>query len=153
MIGKTGVDVTRLAAATGGDVRGRVESGAGWFGALALVEEVRARFRAPRSGGRATDPRWTERRLVPFAPETLAQLAGQAAELSRRSGTETSPLQLAALLVEHGLATPDVAWSALWRQMSPEQRDLATRVVGELLRPSKVGLLLASEPTPDEYEP
>src|SRR5205809_6221170 len=42
-----------------------------------LLADVEARFRTPEDGGRATDPRWTERRLVPLAPDPLKRLASR----------------------------------------------------------------------------
>jgi hypothetical protein len=57
------------------------------------------RFEVPDTGGRATDPRWTERRLVPLAPHTLEQLERLAAKI-RRGGGKLEPMRLAALLLE-----------------------------------------------------
>jgi hypothetical protein len=55
---------------------------------------VAERFRVPSGGGRATDPKWTERRLIPLSPETLRRLE----ELADR--LHVAPLQVAALLLE-----------------------------------------------------
>lgn len=50
---KTQLDMDKIAAALGAERRGKV---------------------VPAGGGRATDPRWTERRLVPLGPRTLERL-------------------------------------------------------------------------------
>ena len=65
-----------------------------------MLAEVEARFRAPAGGGRATDPRWTERRLVPLAPRTLERLQALSARVRERDGVNVEPMQLAALLLE-----------------------------------------------------
>ena len=58
MKGKAGVDVGRLVGATGGELLGRVETvRGGWFGALALAEEVRACFREPTGRPPGSAPR------------------------------------------------------------------------------------------------
>jgi hypothetical protein len=67
------------------------------------------RIRAPEGGGRSTDPAWTERRLVPFAPETLTRLEALARAVSAAASTTVGPLQIAALLVERGASTADGA--------------------------------------------
>jgi hypothetical protein len=56
----------------------------------------------PRAGrvGRPTDPHWTERRLVPLAPRTLARLEAITTKLRERSSVNVEPMQLAALLLE-----------------------------------------------------
>jgi hypothetical protein len=56
-------------------------------------------LKVPETGGRATDPRWTERRLVPLAPRTHERLERLAASV-RRSGGKLEPMQVAALLLE-----------------------------------------------------
>jgi hypothetical protein len=62
--------------------------------------ELQARFRVPAGGGRSTDPRWTERRLVPLAPRTLERLEAITEKVRERSGVNVEPMQLAALLLE-----------------------------------------------------
>ena len=65
---------------------------------MQLLGDIEKRFRVPSHGGRATDPRWTERRLVPLAPKTLERIA---AEARRTGGGNIEPMQLAgALLLE-----------------------------------------------------
>jgi hypothetical protein len=48
----------------------------------------------PKGGGRATDPSWSEQRLVRLSPKTLDQLE----KLAEQS--HASPMQVAALLLE-----------------------------------------------------
>ena len=98
------LDERKIAALLGAELRGTVVAGAGYFGALQLVADVQSRFRSPRGGGRATDPAWTERRLIPLAPKTLARLNRLAKRLLEREGVAISPLQLAGLLLERAAA-------------------------------------------------
>jgi hypothetical protein len=65
-----------------------------------LLADIEARFRVLVGGGRATDPRWTERRLVPLAPRTLERLEAITESVRERSGVSVEPMQLAALLLE-----------------------------------------------------
>jgi hypothetical protein len=67
---------------------------------MQLVADVEAKFRVPAGGGRPTDPRWTERRLVPFAPETLERLDQIAARVREHAAVSVEPMQLAGLLLE-----------------------------------------------------
>src|SRR5208282_4986302 len=80
--------------------RGRATATGGYFGAMQLLADVEARFRVPPGGGRATDPSWTERRLVPLAPQTLKRLEEITAKVRQRGGASLEPMQLAALLLE-----------------------------------------------------
>ncbi len=61
----------------------------------------------PQGGGRATDPHWTERRLVPLAPETLTRLGQIAKKLHEERGIVIGPLQLAGLLLEQATGQVD----------------------------------------------
>ena len=88
------LDMDRIAKAMGAERRGKVTARGGYFGALELAAEVAARFRVPESGGRATEPSWSEQRLVRLSPKTLAQLE----KLAEQS--HASPMQVAALLLE-----------------------------------------------------
>jgi hypothetical protein len=72
----------------------------GPLGLLALGEEIRSRLRS--SGGRPSDPRWTERRGIPFRREVWKQLTELAKQMSTEDRTVTAA-QLAALLIERGL--------------------------------------------------
>lgn len=98
---KKSLDMDKIAEAIGGKRKGKAKAGAGFFGALQLAAEVEARFKVPQGGGRATDPRWTERRLVSFMPETLEGLDRIAAVLG------ISRLQVAALILEQALKKLD----------------------------------------------
>lgn len=97
---KTRLDMDRIAAALGAERRGTVPATGGYFGALQLLADIEARFRVPAGGGRPTDPQWTERRLVPLAPRTLARLEAITAEVRQREGVNVGPMQVAALLLE-----------------------------------------------------
>lgn len=73
----------------------------GPLGLVQLRAEVAERLRS--SGGRPTDPAWTVRRVVPFRPSGWAELEVLAARLTS-AGRTVSPAQLAAVLIERGLA-------------------------------------------------
>jgi hypothetical protein len=88
------LDMEKIAKGIGAQRVGKVSSSGGYFGAMDLAAEVAARFRVPRGGGRATDHKWTERRLIPLSLETLRRLE----ELADR--LHVAPLQVAALLLE-----------------------------------------------------
>ena len=62
------LDMEKIAKGLGAERRGKVAAGGGFFGALQVAEEVRARFRVPAKGGRATDLTWTERPCGLFIP-------------------------------------------------------------------------------------
>ena len=97
---KPRLDMDRLAKALGAERRGRLPAKSGYFGAVELAEQAR-RLRAPATGGRSTDPAWTERRLIPLAPGTLATLEQLSEALQEKSGVTLEPMQIAALLLEH----------------------------------------------------
>lgn len=97
---KTKLDMEKIAKGLGAVRRGKVAATPGYFGALQLLAEVEARFRTPAGGGRPTDPRWTERRLVPLAPRTLRRLEEITAKVREHGVTNLEPMQLAALLLE-----------------------------------------------------
>ncbi|MDP9362145.1 MAG: hypothetical protein M3P29_11915 [Acidobacteriota bacterium] len=67
---------------------------------MQLLADIEARFRVPARGGRPTDPRWTERRLVPLASQTLERLEELTARVREHGGVNVEPMQLAALLLE-----------------------------------------------------
>ncbi len=98
------LDHKALARRLGSTVRGKVAAEAGYFGAVQVAEEVRRRFSTPAGGGRARDPRWTTKRLLPVRPETLARLEVLARRVSRLVHHRVEPLQIAAVLVERDLA-------------------------------------------------
>lgn len=93
------LDMERIARELGAERRGKVAPRAGYFGALQLAAEVAARFRSPEGGGRATDPSWSEQRLVRLSPNTLEQLEKLAEQ------AHASPMQVAALLLERAVET------------------------------------------------
>jgi hypothetical protein len=97
---KTQLDMNKIAKGLGAERRGKVSATAGYFGAVQLLADIEARFRIPTGGGRPTDPRWTERRLVPLAPRTLERLEEITAKVRDRGGLNVEPMQLAALLLE-----------------------------------------------------
>jgi len=99
------IDHDRLAKSLG--FRGRVQATSGYFGALQVAEEVRRRFKPSVGGGRARDPRWTAKRLMPVRPETLSRLQALANEVSDIVEYRVEPLQVAAVLVERDLETLD----------------------------------------------
>jgi hypothetical protein len=91
------LDMDSIARALGAERRGKVSAKAGYFGALQLAAEVATRFRVPDGGGRATDPSWSEQRLIRLSPQTLEQLAKIAEQ------AHASPMQVAALLLERAV--------------------------------------------------
>ena len=97
---KTQLDMDKIAKGLGAERLGKVDSTAGYLGAVQLLAEVETRFRVPSGGGRPTDPRWTERRLVPLAPRTLDRLEEISARVREDRGLSVEPMQLAALLIE-----------------------------------------------------
>jgi len=97
---KRQLDMEKIARGLGAERRGKVSAKGGYFGAMQLMADVEAKFRVPAGGGRATDPRWTERRLVPLAPKTLARLEEITSKVRERAGVNVEPMQLAALLLE-----------------------------------------------------
>ena len=97
---KKSLDIDRIAKRLGGERRGKVGAGHGFFGALQLASEVHARFQAPSNGGRPTDPSWGERRLVPLTSPTLARLERLAKAVTKAAGQEVSAMLVAALLLE-----------------------------------------------------
>lgn len=97
---KTQLDMDKIARGLGAERKGKVDASGGHFGAMQLLADIEARFRAPASGGRPTDPHWTQRRLVPLAPGTLERLEKLTAKVRKHGGVNIEPMQLAALLLE-----------------------------------------------------
>jgi hypothetical protein len=97
---KTQLDMDKIARGLGAVRRGKVVASGGYFGALQLLADIEARFRVPPGGGRPTDPGWTERRLLPLAPQTLKRLEQIATRVRERRGVSIEPMQVAALLLE-----------------------------------------------------
>lgn len=103
---KPNINLDKVASGLGAERRGAIHARGGHFGALALAAEVGDRFRTPARGGRATDPAWTERRLLPLRQDTLSRLEALALQLHNR-GVDASPLQVAALLLERAVTDAD----------------------------------------------
>jgi hypothetical protein len=97
---KAQLNMDKIAAALRAERRGKVSVTAGYFGAMQLLADIEARFRVPAGGGRPTDPRWTERRLVPLARRTLERLEAITARVREHEGVNVEPMQLAAMLLE-----------------------------------------------------
>lgn len=97
---KARLDMNKIARGLRAERKGKVFAGGGYFGAMQLLADIETRFRVPAGGGRATDPDWTERRLVPLAPRTLKRLEAIAEGIKTRSGVNVEPMQLAGLLLE-----------------------------------------------------
>ena len=97
---KQRLDMNKIARGLRAQRKGKVSAGAGYFGAMQLLADIETRFRVPAGGGRATDPDWTERRLVPLAVRTLKRLEAITEGVRERSGVSVEPMQLAALLLE-----------------------------------------------------
>jgi hypothetical protein len=112
---KSKLDTKKIAKALGAEHRGKVEAKSGHFGAMQLVAEIQSRFQVPETGGRATDPHWTERRLVPLAPATLTRLSRIAKKLHDELGIVVAPLQLAALLLERAAGDVDAGAAEIAR--------------------------------------
>jgi len=98
---KPRIDIDKIAKGLGAKRRGKVGANGGYFGAMQLVAEVQGRFRVPTGGGRATDPSWTERRLVPLAEPTLRRLEQLAHNIEQKQNVHVEPMQVAALLLEN----------------------------------------------------
>jgi hypothetical protein len=97
---KRRLDMDKIARGLGAERRGKVSAKGGYFGAMQVLADVEATFRVPAGGGRPTDPRWTERRLVPLAPQTLERLEEITSKARKHGGVNVEPMQLAALLLE-----------------------------------------------------
>lgn len=99
---KQELDMDKIARGIGAQRMGKVTSSGGYFGAQQLAAEVAHHLRVPAGGGRATDPSWTERRLIPLSARTLRRLEDLAARL------HVAPLQVAAILLEKSVdSIPD----------------------------------------------
>ena len=97
---KTKLKMEKVAACLHAERKARVSAKGGYFGALQLLSDVTERFRTPQGGGRATDPAWTERRLIPLAPRTLKRLEKVSSSIRKHKKVTIEPMQLAALLLE-----------------------------------------------------
>lgn len=97
------IDIDKVAKGLGAERRGSVAVGHGYFGAMQLAADVQARFRVPKGGGRATDPSWTARRLLPLAEESLQRLEDLAHTIEEKRQIRIEPMQVAALLLQRTL--------------------------------------------------
>lgn len=97
---KPRININKIAKGLGAERQGKVHVSGGYFGAMQLVAEVQARFRIPKGGGRATDPSWKTKRLVPLREQTLRRLERLAHEIGEKHHVRVEPLQVAALLLE-----------------------------------------------------
>lgn len=124
---KRDLNMNKIAKALGANRRGKISATGGYFGAIQLVADIEARFRVPSRGGRATDPAWTERRLVPLAPRTLTRLEDLAAKIRKQARIPIEPMQLAGLLLEKSTEqVSDAEAEKLLRPTTNEQKP-ATR--------------------------
>lgn len=98
------LNMNKIAKALGARRGGKVRATGGYFGALQLLADITSRVKVPKGGGRPTDSRWTERRLLPLAPRTLARLEAITATVRRTSGVNLEPMQVAGLLLERTMA-------------------------------------------------
>lgn len=94
------LDMNKIAKGLGARRGGRMLAAGGYFGAMQLLAHAGARFKVPEGGGRRTDPRWTERRLVPLSRRTLGRLEKITAKAREQEGVNLGPMQVAALLLE-----------------------------------------------------
>ena len=117
---KTRLDMDKIAKGLGAERKGKVDASGGHFGAMQLLADIEAQFRAPARGGRPTNPRWTERRLVPLAPKTLERLEELTAKVRKHGGVNIEPMQLAALLLEK--TTKQLTDSEAKRLVYPRRR-------------------------------
>lgn len=127
---KAPLDMDKIARGLGADRLGKVDSAGGYFGAVRLLADLETRFRVPSGGGRPTDPRWTERRLVPLAPRTLERLEKLSALVREDRGLSVEPMQLAALLIEQTteqLSAADVSRRVRSRQGARGRRAAGAR--------------------------
>lgn len=117
---KAQLDMDKIARGLRAERRGKITPSGGYVGAMQLLADIEARFRVPSGGGRPTDPGWTERRLVPLAPHTLALLEQLAAGVRGRGGGVVEPMQLAALLLER--ASAELTEDAATQLIRPKRR-------------------------------
>jgi len=100
---KPRLNIDKIAKGLGAKRIGTVSASGGYFGAIQLAADVAARFQKPAGGGRATDPSWTQRRLLPMSPRTLAELEHLADRISKQRRQQINPMQVASLLLERAM--------------------------------------------------
>lgn len=67
---------------------------------MQLAADIQTRLRVPPRGGRATDPAWTERRLIPMTSPTLKRIEELVQRIREEQNVSVEPMQLAAILLE-----------------------------------------------------
>ena len=97
------LDIDKIARGLRAVRRGKVRNGSGHFGAMQLAAELKARFQVPSTGGRATDPNWRTKRLLPLKDETLERLQTLANAIEQERHVKVEPMQVAAVLLERSL--------------------------------------------------
>lgn len=122
---KKRLDMEKIARGLGAERRGKVSAKGGYFGAMQVLADVEGTFRVPSGGGRPTDPRWTERRLVPLAPKTLERLEEITSKVREHGGVNVEPMQLAALLLEK--TTSQLSGAEVEKLVRPRNRSASAR--------------------------
>ncbi len=118
---KPKLDLDKIARGLGAKRRSKVAPSGGYFGALQLVADIKARFRVPAGGGRPTDPNWTEKRLLPLKPRTLQRLEKLTARMMREpDGIKIEVMQFAALLLEEKVE--QLSWKESKELVRPRRR-------------------------------
>jgi predicted transcriptional regulator len=100
---KSRLDMNKIAKALGAERKGKVRATGGYFGAAQLAADIEERFRVPDGGGRPTDPRWTERRLIGLSTETLRRLQEIATGIRKTRHIHLNAMQIAALSLEKAI--------------------------------------------------
>src|SRR3972149_4179615 len=97
---KRKLDTDKIARGLRARRRGKVYPTGGYPGAAQLAAEVQARFRVPPGGGRATDPGWSDKRLVPIARKNCGSCVLCLGPKRKRHTVSSFKLRFAAILLE-----------------------------------------------------
>jgi hypothetical protein len=97
---KTTLDMEKIARGLGAEYRGEGFSQGRILRRNASSGRRHSKVPRTRGRGRPTDPRWTERRLVPLAPQTLERLEELTVRIREHGTVSLEPMQLAGLLLE-----------------------------------------------------
>ncbi|MBI2264675.1 MAG: hypothetical protein HYU64_05830 [Armatimonadetes bacterium] len=100
---KQQLNMVKIAKILGAERQGKISATSGYFGAIQLISEVERRFRIPKGGGRATNPGWTERRLINLSRSTLDRVREFAGKISAMKQVHIEPMQVAALILERAI--------------------------------------------------
>lgn len=122
---KSRLDMNKIAKALGAERKGKVRATGGHFGAAQLAADIEERFRVPDGGGRPTDPRWTEKRLVGLSTETLQRLQEIATGIRKTRHIHLNAMQIAALFLEKAIGE------------TTDADKLARDLVGRKARPAR----------------